>query len=84
MNLKEIQFYIDECEDKNSADWGYEEGVLMSANDAQKLLDAITALKEIAKAEGAYSKSPLLHAESTIANMQKIATDYLSSISTNA
>ncbi len=43
-------------------------------------IHAITALEEIAKAEGAYSQNPLLHAENTIANMQTIATDYLSSI----
>jgi len=40
---------------------------------AHKLDDALKALKEIAKTEGAYSRDPLTHAENVIENMASIA-----------
>ena len=40
---------------------------------AHKLDDALAALKEIAKMEGAYSRDPLTHAENVIENLTNIA-----------
>lgn len=39
IDIKAIQDRINDCPDKNAAHWGYEEGVLMTANEAQELID---------------------------------------------
>jgi len=37
--LKELKRKIKECPDKTAASWGYQEGVLISAQDAQILIE---------------------------------------------
>ena len=48
--IKHLKRSIKECkrqkQDLDEASWGYEEGVLLSANDAQKIVDALIASQQ--------------------------------------
>ena len=75
--LRNIEDQISECFCKKTLLWGDEDGVLISGETAQNLLNAVYALQEIKKGEGAYSKDPLTHANNTIKNLVNIASKAL-------